>query len=326
VVHPILETALQHVCCHVPIAEPDTSAGEIRARLVGSTFECASDVAVCRDGRLLGLLRIEDLFAAHTDTRVTALMDADPPTVTAGADQELAAWKAVQHGGDSIAVVDAAGRFVGLIPPRRLLRVLLQEHHEDITRNAGLLKVALGVQAPLQEPVSQRILHRLPWLALGLLGALASAELMARFESELRAHVALAFLLPGIVYLADAVGTQTETLVVRGLSVDLPIRRILWRELATGAWIGAILALASLPFALWRWSDSGVAWVLASALLAACAIATVVAVSLPWIFARLGRDPAFGSGPLATVIQDLLTIAIYFVVASAILGSTSTWR
>jgi magnesium transporter len=200
--------------------------------------------------------------------------------------------------------------------------VLLQEHHEDITRHAGLLKMALAVRAPLQEPVSRRILHRLPWLGVGLLGALASAELMAAFESDLRAHVALAFFLPGIVYLADAVGTQTETLVVRGLSVALPIRRILWRELATGTWIGTILALASLPFALWRWPEPGVAWVLASALLAACAIATLVAVALPWAFARLGRDPAFGSGPLATVIQDLLTIAIYFVVASAILGSS----
>ncbi len=323
--HP-LETAIRHVCRRVPIVDPDVSAGEIRSSLVGVDFECATDIAVCAEGHLLGLLAIEELLAVPADLTARELMDDDPPTIAPGVDQELAAWKAVQHGSSSLAVVDERGRFIGLIPPRRLLGVLLQEHHEDMTRQAGLLRMALGAQTPLQESVPRRLLHRLPWLAVGLLGALASAELMASFESALRAHVALAFFLPGIVYLADAVGTQTETLVVRGLSVALPIRRILLRELATGLLIGAILAALSIPFALWRWSEANVAWILASALLGACSIATLVAVCLPWAFARLGRDPAFGSGPLATVIQDLLTIAIYFGVAGAFLGSSPLWR
>jgi len=57
----------------------------------------------------------------------------------------------------------------------------------------------------------------------------------------------------------------------------------------------------------------------ALAVLAASAIATFVALALPWLLHRLGRDPAFGSGPLATVIQDLLTIVLYFVIVAAIL-------
>jgi magnesium transporter len=54
--------------------------------------------------------------------------------------------------------------------------------------------------------------------------------------------------------------------------------------------------------------------------MAVCTVATVVAMSLPWLMAKLGRDPAFGSGPLATVVQDLLSLVIYFAIASAVLG------
>ena len=71
--------------------------------------------------------------------------------------------------------------------------------------------------------------------------------------------------------------------------------------------------------ALWRWDSTPFVTVLGLSLLAACATATAVAISLPWLLHRLGVDPAFGSGPLATVIQDLLSILIYLVVARALM-------
>ena len=59
---------------------------------------------------------------------------------------------------------------------------------------------------------------------------------------------------------------------------------------------------------------------MSASLLAACSVATLIAMTLPWAIGRLGKDPAFGSGPLATVIQDLLSILIYFIIASSVLG------
>ena len=100
----------------------------------------------------------------------------------------------------------------------------------------------------------------------------------------------------------------------------MSIRSILGRELATGLAIGIAIALAFLPFAWLAWGDGGVAVAVSVALLASCALSTLVAMLLPWILQRLGKDPAFGSGPLATVIQDLLSIAIYFAVAIEIAG------
>jgi magnesium transporter len=141
-----------------------------------------------------------------------------------------------------------------------------------------------------------------------------SAHLVAAYESELRRHVVLAFFVPGVVYLADAVGTQTETLFVRGLSVAVPMERVIWRELATGWLVALALSLVFFPIALWWWSRADVAAAVSLALLVSCSIASAVAMACPWLLNRFNLDPALGSGPLATVIQDLLSIAVYFAI------------
>src|SRR3990170_111561 len=99
-------------------------------------------------------------------------MDADPQVVAPGVDQEVAAWKAVQHGETSLAVVDAEGRFAGFIPPGRLLAVLLWEHDEDMARLGGFVRDTAAARTASEEPVARRFWHRLPWLMVGLLGAL----------------------------------------------------------------------------------------------------------------------------------------------------------
>ena len=88
--------------------------------------------------------------------------------------------------------------------------------------------------------------------------------------------------------------------------------------------MGLVLALIATPLVWWRWGDGWVALILGLSVLAACATATLSAMTLPWALDRLGLDPAFGSGPLATVIQDLLSILIYFAIASALMPWASS--
>lgn len=165
-----------------------------------------------------------------------------------------------------------------------------------------------------------RLGHRLPWLLFGLAGALLAAAIVGAFEAELESRVLLASFVPGIVYIADAVGTQTEALVIRGLSVGVPIGSILRRELWTGFLVGVALSAAFVPAGLLLWGDEEVIAAVAVALFAACSTATLVAMALPWLLSRAGTDPAFGSGPLATVVQDLLSLVIFFAVAAAVVG------
>ena len=97
--------------------------------------------------------------------------------------------------------------------------------------------------------------HRLPWLGLGLLGAMASAVVVGAFEDEIRDEVLLAFFVPAVGYMADAVGTQTETVVIRGLALGIPIASVFARELLTGLVIGALLGSAFFAFVLAIWGE-----------------------------------------------------------------------
>ena len=102
------------------------------------------------------------------------------------------------------------------------------------------------------------------------------------------------------------------------MSIGVPIRRVLSKELGVGALIGALIAVLFAPFSLWLFDDHRVALTVSLALMASCTVASVVALALPWLLSRLGRDPAFGSGPLATVVQDLLSLLLYLGLAAAL--------
>ncbi len=319
--HPThFETAAEHLTTNIPTAPPDATAGQVRAEFAERRFESAHQIAVLVEHKLVGLVRVEDLLAAPDGVALSALMDEDPPTVAPGVDQEVAAWKAVEHGESSVAVVDEQTRFLGLIPPCRMLSVLLSEHDEDVARFGGFIAGAAAARGAIEEPLAQRLKHRLPWLAVGLLGALAVASIVGAFEAQLERSILLAFFIPSIVYLADAVGAQTEALLIRGLSVGVIIRRVVWGELLTGLLLGLVMGILIFPLVAWRWGQTDIALAVAVSMLATSMTATMVAISLPWAIHRLGYDPAFASGPVATVIVDMLSVAIYLSITSAILS------
>ncbi|MGH3483495.1 MAG: magnesium transporter [Nocardioidaceae bacterium] len=314
-----LDAAVSHVATAVPVFGSSVTVGEAVRSMRGRRYECAAVVALCDEGHLGGLVPVERLLAARDDTRLVDIADPDPPVVGAGVDQEVAAWRAVQHREGTIAVVDDGGQFVGLIPPSSLLGVLLQEHDEDMARMGGYLKRSSLARNAAVEPVVRRFVHRMPWLLVGLIGAMLSVGIVSSFEARLERNVALAFFIPAVVYIADAVGTQTEALVIRALAVDVPVRRLVRREALTGLFIGIALAVAIFPYSL-LYGDASVAGTVSLAMLAASSVATVLAMVLPWLLNRLGRDPAFGSGPVATITQDLVSILLYFVIATALVA------
>lgn len=313
-----IDAASAHATSSVPQTTPDMTAGELRRSIEHQRYDSATHIAVVDRKRFIGIARIEDVLAAAADQPVRDIMDASAPFVGPGVNKEVAAWQAVRRGESALAVVDGEGRFVGFIPPDRLLAVLLWEHDEDIARLGGYLHDTESARSASIEPVRRRLWHRMPWLLLGLAGALLAANVMEVFEETLQRNVTLAFFVPGIVYMADAVGTQTEAVVIRGLSVGVGIRNIVVRESVTGLLIGVALGAAFLPFGLFGWGEPDVAVAVSISLFAACSIATVIAMALPWVIHRFGGDPAYGSGPIATVTQDLLSIVIYLAVATAL--------
>ncbi|KQZ70356.1 magnesium transporter [Nocardioides sp. Root151] len=304
----------------VPEVGPDALVVEARALLAAGRFSYAGHLAVLDGDHLVGLVPIESLSAASPGDRVAGLVDPGVPRAAPDDFEEAAAADVARRGSRVLAVVDVDHRFLGVLPPEALLLALVTEHEEDVARFGGSLARTAQVRSALEERVVRRLWHRTPWLVLGLLGAMFSTVLTASFEDALATRVVLAFFVPAVVYLADAVGTQTEALVIRGISQGVSLRAILVSELATGLLIGLVLAGLFLPFAFMVGGDLRLAFAISLALVVSCATATLVALGLPYVFAKFGKDPAFGSGPLATVIQDLLSLAVYFALAISVGG------
>jgi magnesium transporter len=308
-------TAEDLVEADVPRVSPQQRVEEALGALLVEPFARTTEIAVVEDGRLEGVVAIEQLYAAAGETKLIEL--ARPAvSVETGDGLEAATRMAARSGARSLAVVDRAGRFIGFVPPERLLALLEFEHEEDMARLGGFLSRARLAVTASEEAIPRRLWHRLPWLAIGLAGAMGSAVIVGWFEEDLRRQVLLALFVPAVVYMADAVGAQTETVVIRGMAAGVSIRNVVARELTTGAIIGTLIGGAFFPFAFAVWENARVAAAVALALAVSCSVATIVAMALPYAIAARGRDPAFGSGPLATVIQDLLSIIAYFVIAT----------
>lgn len=306
------QSAVFHGTIEVPTASPGQRVGEVRKRLAGGSFETADAVVVIDLEVAIGLITLETLFACSDEQPVEQVMIPDPPTVEEDVDQEIAAHLMVDSGAGCLVVAGADGKFRGVISPERMLSVLLEEHEEDLARIGGYTAGSARSIRAAEEPVGQRLWHRLPWLMVGLLGAMVSALIMGAFDEKLESNVLIALFVPAIVYMAGAVGSQTQTVLIRAFAVGVTTRKILVRELLTGVLMGVVIAVVFLAFSLVVWGDAEVALAVAVALFASATVAVAVALALPSLFQRLGLDPAFGSGPLATLIQDLLSISTYF--------------
>ena len=313
------ETVGGHVVASVLHARPGERAGQVLARLAQEKPSSVELVlAVDAHGRLLGAAPLARVVALDAGEHIDKAIERDFPRVRAGDDQEHAASLALHHGVDALPVVDADGRPLGVMPAQALLQVLRREHVEDLHVLAGIKRESSQARHAIEDPPARRVRHRLPWLLAGLAGSALATLTMAGFEPTLSRNMAIAFFVPGIVYLADAIGTQTEAVAVRGLSLThAGIGRLLAGELRSGMLIGASLGLLSFFPIFLIFGDARLAGAVASAIFAAGTVAAGLGMLLPWLLARGGRDPAMGSGPLATVIQDVVSLLVYFGVVKA---------
>jgi magnesium transporter len=314
-----MRTAADLMTKAVPRARPIETAGGALAALREQPLGEASHLyLVDEESRLLGQVPVEALLAALPETGLDGLRGDPPVEVRPEDNAEAIALLAVERHDADVAVIGAGRELLGAIPIGRLLALLHEEHVDNVLRLGG---VGTAHPAPTRVHETLRAFRaRVPWLALGLLGGMLAGGVASLFESSLKREITLAFFLPLVVYMADAIGTQTETVLVRRLaygqvSLATQIRREGVLGLLIGATIGAI-AWAG----LWAWGAGGaVAVIVGLAVAASAVVATLVASLLPWCLAALGADPALGSGPIATVLQDLLSVAIYLGIATALL-------
>lgn len=315
------ETAAAHMITHIPKVTADVPVDTVILSLRGQRFECADTVFVIdNEGRLEGIVRINDLFA-DSGRRIGEIMEPEHEAVRSADDQEEIAVLAMRFKMIAVPVVDDDNKLIGAVPPESLFKILRAEHMEDLQRLAGIATHEHGPAVDLNAPLYDRFRRRLPWLVFGLFASSIITGLMAGFEESLSTNISVAFFVPALVYIAGAIGTQAVSVAVRGLSADnVAIRRLLQDELVIGMAIGAALGLISFVLVFFTFGDAMLSLAVGLAVLMGGTLSAVVGFGLPWALKRFGSDPALGSGPVCTIIQDVASLSIYFVLVSALIN------
>jgi magnesium transporter len=270
--------------------------------------------------KLLGTVEFAKLLESPPEAKLEDLATEKFTFVTEHSHQSNVAKIALKLGVENIPVVDEEGHFVGIIDANQILKILHEEHVEELMKFSGILASEEFLNMS-KISFTKIVKGRLPWLIVGLFGGVAAAHIIGFFQNTLESQLILATFIPLIVYMADAIGTQTETIFVRDLAIEghLNLKKFLLKEITVGLTIAVICGSLISLYSFLRFGSSYLGLVLGLSLFSATLIAIVVGTLVPWFINSLKYDPALGTGPLTTVIQDVASVTIYFVIASVLL-------
>jgi magnesium transporter len=275
--------------------------------------------------RLVGVIGLRQLVRSKPDMPIHAVMETELVYVTAETDQEKVAELASRYDLVGIPVVDDQRRLLGVVTIDDIVDVLREEATEDILKMAGAGQMLVETRS-----FGASFRARMPWLLAAALGGLLVATSLQGFESALQAVPALALFMPVVAGMGGNVGTQSSTIVVRGLAVGYVelnrLGRLLLREIALGATLGAmygVLIAACAPLLGVTSSDPfNLGLVITLGMMGSMIIAAAVGTSVPLLMNRLNIDPAVSTGPFVTTSVDILGLLFYFWLATILLGIT----
>jgi len=321
-VHP--ESAGRLMVTSVPVVVPTATLSEIEHLLTkrAKDFETVNYIYIVNSSHTLaGVVSIKDVFQLPRVTKVSDVMKKEVVSVRPRTDQERVAMLAIKYGLKAIPVVDAENHFLGVVPSDTILNVLHQENIEDILRSAGVHTFKDPARDLITASAMVHFKKRIPWLIFGLFGGVTAAVIVGIFKDLLAEMLVLASFIPAIVYISDAVGTQTEMIFIRSLALEhtLNLKPYVRREIKVATSLAIVLSLAISLLSLLWWQSAILGFILGASFFVSIMVAVAVTMFLPWILYRWKFDPALAVGPFATVMTDMLSIIIYFSIASVVL-------
>lgn len=269
---------------------------------------------------LLGRVSLKKIILAGSDTKIENIYDEDVISVPVHMDQEEVASVMRKYDLESVPVINAKNKLVGRITVDDILDVVQEEADEDIQAMSGI-----SDQVDEYDSVYKLTKARLPWLMIGIIGGLFGAGFIGFFEEGLAKVTALAFFIPLITATGGNVGIQSSTLVVQSLANKSAFDDSLSRRFMKGLIVAIIngLVLALFVFGmvmLFYGSEAKFALVVAIALFSVVLLASFMGTFTPLVLDRFGINPALASGPFITTANDLLGLAVYFLVAMSLLN------
>ena len=271
------------------------------------------------EGRLLGVVSLTKLILCPPETTVGEIMYDHPISCAVDADQETVMQRLSHYDFLAIPVVDGDGKMVGIVTHDDALDVALEEADEDAQKMGGVEPL----EAPYFETAIVTLIRkRATWLTVLLFAGLMAGTILRGFEVILERAMALIFFLPLIIASGGNSGSQSATLVIRGLAVgEMRLSdwwRIAQRELVSGLALGVLLGLFGVGIAV-VWGQPAVSHTVFLTLVAIVTVGSLLGSLLPLGLMRVGVDPAITSSPLVAGLVDILGVLIYVLVALAIL-------
>ena len=262
---------------------------------------------------LLGVVTVREMLLADPDTVIDTLMDINPIHVHTHDDQEEIAKMFSRYDMLAMPVVDSENRIVGIITIDDAVDVIQDENTEDFEKMAGITP---SDNTYLRTSAFTLAKHRIPWLVFLMIPAMITGALMEYYEAAFVSIPILVTFIPQITGTGGNCGSQSSTMIIRGLALDeitpRDIAKVWWKELRVALICGAALSLVNFARIMIQYHDLEVAVVVSVTLILTVCIAKSMGCVLP-ILAKLAHvDPAIMASPLITTITDAFSILVYF--------------
>lgn len=262
---------------------------------------------------LLGVVTVREMLLAAPETVIDTLMDTNPIHVHTHDDQEEIAKMFTRYDMLAMPVVDSEGRIVGIITIDDAVDVIQDENTEDFEKMAGMTP---SDNTYLRTSAFDLAKNRIPWLVFLMIPAMITGALMEYYEAAFVSIPILVTFIPQITGTGGNCGSQSSTMIIRGLALDeitpRDILKVWWKELRVALICGTALSLVNFVRIIVQYHDFQVAVVVSVTLILTVCIAKSMGCVLP-ILAKLTHvDPAIMASPLITTITDALSIIVYF--------------
>ncbi|MEP7356655.1 MAG: magnesium transporter, partial [Anaerolineales bacterium] len=273
--------------------------------------------------QLVGVVSLREVVVAPAGKRLDELMNTNLVTVTPQTPRAEVARLVSHYDYLALPVVAPDGKILGVIPVDDVIDALVAEGTDDILRFGGMEGGGTIDQPYFTVPIALVIRKRVGWLLLLFLAETLTGTVLRYFESELARVVALSFFIPLLIGTGGNTGAQTVSTLIRGLALgEIQMRdiwRVVLRELYSGLLLGILLGTVAFGRALLWGSAPPLAAVVGLSILVICTWANTIGSLIPLIAHRLKIDPAVVSAPLITTLVDATGLAIYMLIARALL-------
>lgn len=292
----------------------------LKIRQVGLNRETIYTCYVTEKRKLIGSVDVKELLTTSESKKIEEIMDTNMLYGRTTDDQEDVAGIIRKYGLIALPIVDHEMCMVGIVTVDDAMLVLQEEATEDISIMAG---VNPSEESYFGTTVVEHVKSRLPWLLFLMLSATVTQMIMNSYEAALAVMPQLAGFIPMLTGTGGNCGSQSSTLVIRGLTVGEiefhDLFKVIWKEIRIAVCISLVLSVVNgIRIVLMGQGDMLMALTIGLTMACTVVIAKVVGCTLPLVAKKVGMDPAVMATPLISTLVDISTISVYFAIVSTV--------